>query len=241
MSGTKPEESSKNVSNGIIHPDHVDKRPPIPSASSTPTTRMKLGFRDRHWTEIEKLWRGKAKDPPNIESLLKPQANYRSKDRQARARTLPFTATSNPSEIPASSQMTTSVSVSHLGCGARSQTTSLPRWPPPSPSTTKPRQAVHKTMSSSAIPRSPQRGPLSTTASLLAAHSQAVLPAMSLGRMDSPLETRKAIDLLAPHVFNTWQARDFTSIQPSFDAVSMSSNESQEEETDHFVELVKQW
>jgi len=82
---------------------------------------------------------------------------------------------------------------------------------------------------------------MGTTASLLAAHSQAVLPAMSIGRMESPLETRKAIDLLAPHVFNTWQARDFRSVQSSFDTVSVSSNESQEEETDHFVELVKAW
>ena len=205
---------------------------------ATPTTRMKLGFKDRHWTEMEWLWRSKARESPNIESLMKPQANYRSKDRQARARTLPFSATPG-SEKPSPAHITTSVSVSHLGSAARSPSGPAPRWPPPSPTAHKPRQVVQKTLSSSSLgSKPPPRGQMSTTASLLAAHSQAVMPAVSLGTMDSPLQTKKAIDLLAPHVFTTWQSRDFKCI----DTISASSNESQEEEErDHFAELKKAW
>ncbi len=82
---------------------------------------------------------------------------------------------------------------------------------------------------------------MATTASLLAAHSQAVMPAMSIGRLESPLATRKAIDLLAPHVFNAWQAGEYSRMV-SVDSVSLSSADSPEdEETDHFVELVKAW
>jgi len=202
---------------------------------------MKLGFKDRHWTEMEWLWKSKARESPNIESLLKPQANYRSKDRQARARTLPFSATPG-SDKPLPAPITTSVSVSHLGTAARSPSGSAPRWPPPSPapSAYKPRQVVQKTLSSSSLgTKPPTRAQVGTTASLLAAHSQAVMPAVSLGKMDSPLQTKKAIDLLAPHVFNTWQSRDFRSI----DTISASSNESpeEEEERDHFAELKKAW
>jgi hypothetical protein len=232
--GTIIKENNNN--NNSHHHHHHDKRPPIPTSGfTTPTTRMKLGFKDRHWTEIEKLWRGKAKENPNIETLLKPQACYRSKDRQARARTLPFSSTSTGSGLP-TTPITTSVSVSHLGAAVRSG--QVPRWPP-SPTSPLSRKPVQKTVSAStASPRSQSiKSPMSTTASLLAAHSQAVIPAMSLGRMESPLATRKAIDMLAPHVFNTWQSRDFK----SFDSNSISSNESQEEETDHFVELVKAW
>jgi hypothetical protein len=235
------QESSKNaVSNGHpdSHPALVEKRPPLPQpAAATPTTRMKLGFKDRSWTEIEKIWRGKAREPPSIETLLKPQSNYRSKDRQTRARTLPFTATSTTAA--SSGAMTTSVSVAHLGSAVRSASGSAPRWPPPA------RQALQKsasvTSASSRLPPKP-----TTTTSLLAAHSQSLLPpALSLGRMESPLQTRKAVDLMAPHVLNTWQSKDFRSLCVSFDAESASSIESQEEEEDeekdHFVELVKAW
>ena len=225
--------------------NNYDKRPPIPSASNsantTPTTRLKLGFRDRHWTEIEKLWRGKAREPPNIESLLKPQASFRSKDRQARARTLPFSSTSTPSPLP-TTPITTSTSVSHLGSGYRNASSPVPRWPPPTSPTG--RKLVHKTVSASSSRSSSSSSSMSTTASLLAAHSQAVMPAVSMGRLESPLATRKAIDLLAPHVLNAWQNKDYDrtdSVPSSIDTVSMSSNESVEEETDHFVELVKAW
>lgn len=243
LSSQVTEDSSK-TSNGVENNNNNEKRPPIPlsahAANVTPSTRVKMGFRDRHWTEIEKLWRGKAREPPNIESLLKPQASFRSKDRQARARTLPFSSSSSTASPMPPLPITTSTSVSHLGSSAAGARPSTPRWPPPSSNIAPRKTVVHKTVSSSPS-RSLSSASMATTASLLAAHSQAVMPAMSIGRLESPLATRKAIDLLAPHVFNAWQAGEYSRMV-SVDSVSLSSADSPEdEETDHFVELVKAW
>ena len=64
------------------------------SAASTPTTRMKFGLKERPWTELERLWKGKTKDPPgpNIDFMLKPHVSFASDRRgsDARAMTLPI-------------------------------------------------------------------------------------------------------------------------------------------------------
>ena len=64
------------------------------SACLTPTTRMKFGLKDRPWTELERLWKGKLKDPPgpNIESMVKPHVTFASDRRgnETRALTLPI-------------------------------------------------------------------------------------------------------------------------------------------------------
>ena len=64
------------------------------SAASTPTTRMKFGLKERPWTELERLWKAKAKDPPgpNIEFMLKPHVSFACdrKGNEMRALTLPI-------------------------------------------------------------------------------------------------------------------------------------------------------
>ena len=69
------------------------------SAASTPTPRMKFGLKDRSWTELERIWKGKVKDPPgpNIENMLKPHVSFAcdKKGNDIRAFTLPV----EPSDV----------------------------------------------------------------------------------------------------------------------------------------------
>jgi hypothetical protein len=48
------------------------------------TLQAKASFKERSWTEIEKLWRSKAKEPPNIEAFLKQPLT-----RKERCKTIP--------------------------------------------------------------------------------------------------------------------------------------------------------
>ena len=59
---------------------------------TTPKARdkLKMSFNNRPWAELERLWRGKSKESPSIESLFKPRSSFRSKDRQARSKTIPL-------------------------------------------------------------------------------------------------------------------------------------------------------
>ena len=65
------------------------------SATTTTSLKPKVSFKDRSWTEIEKLWRGKIKEPPSIEGMLKPNSSFRNKSRTARSKTIPLGETSS--------------------------------------------------------------------------------------------------------------------------------------------------
>ena len=118
------------------------------SAVSTPTTRMKLGFKDRSWTELERLWKGKAKDPPgpNIEFMLKPKVSFASdrKDNDSRAMTLPvepaddregeslFGAVNNHRSLTASQSVTGDTPTNRLKHGPekRQRSKTIKAYPP---------------------------------------------------------------------------------------------------------------
>ena len=36
----------------------------------------RFSFHQRSWTDIEKLWRGRVREPPNIEAMIKPKSSY---------------------------------------------------------------------------------------------------------------------------------------------------------------------
>ena len=69
------------------------------SAASTPNLKKKGGLKDRSWTELERIWKGKVKDPPgpNIENMLKPHVSFACdrKGNDVRAFTLPI----EPSDV----------------------------------------------------------------------------------------------------------------------------------------------
>lgn len=150
------------------------------SSSSTSAKQKLISFKDRSWTEIERLWRGRAKESPNIENLFKPRSSFRGTkaERSARSKTIPLEAADiveASSKTPATSASTSSI-----------------------------------------------------------------------------LTTRKAIDLMAPHVLSTWHLeRGYPSIFPpkaslrsermcssSGDLLEMTKNRSSE---DHFRDLIKAW
>ena len=56
-------------------------------SSTKSFAKVKQTLKDRPWTEIERLWRGKARDPPNIDHMLK---SGRTKERSARSKTVPI-------------------------------------------------------------------------------------------------------------------------------------------------------
>ena len=36
----------------------------------------RFSFHQRSWTDIEKLWRGKVREPPNIDAMIKPKSSF---------------------------------------------------------------------------------------------------------------------------------------------------------------------
>lgn len=75
--------------------------------------RAKIGFKDRHWSDIDKLWRTRAKEAPSVEHLLKPQANFSSKKTHTKSYTLPAASGSpaTTSRIPTTSQGSVPVAI----------------------------------------------------------------------------------------------------------------------------------
>ena len=41
----------------------------------------RFSFHQRSWTDIEKLWRGKVREPPNIEAMIKPKSSFGEVDK----------------------------------------------------------------------------------------------------------------------------------------------------------------
>ena len=104
----------------------------------------------RSWTEIERLWRGKAKEPPNIEPMFKPRSSFRSKGAAMRFKTIPLGSDEGPPP-----EVTT----------------------PSTPPLTRPQSSSSMMCSVYPTPPSP---------------------------VASPAASRKAVDLLAPHVLHRW-------------------------------------
>ena len=40
----------------------------------------RFSFHQRSWTDIEKLWRGRVREPPNIEAMVKPKSSFGGSD-----------------------------------------------------------------------------------------------------------------------------------------------------------------
>ena len=86
----------------------------VPHPAPEKSPKAKVSFKDRSWTEIERLWRGKAKEPPNIEAMMKPRSSFRTKDRSARSKTIPPGSEKSTGYIPGMPFITTTP------CSARS-------------------------------------------------------------------------------------------------------------------------
>jgi len=94
--------SSKRVAGPGLSELEENKASTPECASPSSSTRAKIAnLKERSWTELEKLWRGKAKELPNIEYMLKPRSSFRAaKDRSARAKTIPLTGVDGPADAP---------------------------------------------------------------------------------------------------------------------------------------------
>lgn len=64
-------------------------------------SKSRLSFKERSWTEIERLWKGKVKEPPNIEHVFIKNEKARAKNRSERSKTIPLSNTLPPKTSPA--------------------------------------------------------------------------------------------------------------------------------------------
>ena len=176
-------DSCTDLSSGSVTPVNLPTPGPSLTDLKEASKRQKaISFKERSWSEIEKLWRGKAKEPPNIEAMFKSRSSFRHNktERSARSKTIPLETSKSP------------------------------------------------TPSTNSTP----------TSAYTSQHS-------------IPLSTRKAIDLMAPHVLSEWHLErgypTMTSILQRRRASSSSGDlpkalaKSQSEDVDHFKELVKGW
>lgn len=171
--------------------------------------RQRRHFNERPWIELEKLWRGRAKDPsPDIEALLVScgggHRGAGDRDRRSnRSQTIPNNLASIPTKI--SVTRTPSAQSSH----------SKGYWPPPA---------------------SP-----SPTASMSKVIAAQVAP--NIGKRMSPQMAKKAVDLIAPHVLDSWLVKHGHQ-QPqtnrSSDCLTRSGGHPGDDQ-DHFSDLVKSW
>ncbi|XP_059087734.1 uncharacterized protein LOC131884098 isoform X9 [Tigriopus californicus] len=63
--------------------------------------KTRLSFKERSWTEIERLWKGKVKEPPNIEHVFITNEKARAKNRSERSKTIPLRSTLPTKTSPA--------------------------------------------------------------------------------------------------------------------------------------------
>lgn len=52
-------------------------------------SRLKSSFRERSWADLERLWKSKSKETPNVEDLFKPRSSFRTRDKLERPKTIP--------------------------------------------------------------------------------------------------------------------------------------------------------
>lgn len=194
------------------------------SAASTPTIRQKLGFKDRPWSEIEKLWRSKIREPPgpNIEELIK--LNHHSNQER----------NGNYSE---------SVSKMNSAHSLKAKPSSETNF--------------HRHYNITA-----QEPDESNNAYLL--HTAERDPCMhTWGQSQSPSTTKKAVELMSPKVFQTWNYQRWTVMadrsrhdrncvkverDTESEGLKIGSSERKiqagdnvDSRPDHFEELLREW
>ncbi len=255
--------------------------PPLPVAAPSPSLSMaraaaaatglgeackegvasrlnKIGsnLKDRSWTELERLWKAKAREPPNIEGMFKSRSSFRNDgnkaDRSVRAKTIPMTGGEG---VPPSA--------------AASKQKPHPDWkqqnwsPPPFSSGQHRRQHHFRTASSPSTAATTPTAASAGSPKLFG--SRLTLPpggGVSFGDGGggsdggrSPAAARKAIDLLAPHVFSAWQREQghppiyqrYQSLPASVAAAAAAAAgqtgfpHSRSHSSDYFDELVKAW
>ncbi len=176
--------------------------------SAKPST-FKLSFKDKSWTDLERLWKGKVRESPNIESMFKPRSSFRSnQDRSTRSKTIPLEGMEQPHKL------------------------------------------MNSTSTSNSSSTSASTSASTSTSTLVSSPNKLSVP----GRLSpSPGVARKAIDLLAPHVFSEWQEdrgyppiyQRYTSMPAAVTSVAAASAaalvQSCSQDSDHFDLLVKAW
>ena len=79
LAGMRPARSSTNLGQHPGSPALSKKRTPQAAAGEHKKS-SRFSFHQRSWTDIEKLWRGRVREPPNIEAMIKPKSSFGNAD-----------------------------------------------------------------------------------------------------------------------------------------------------------------
>ncbi len=211
----------------------------------------RIGGNLRSWAELEKMWVGRAKEAPNIEGMFKPRSSFRTDgggskaERSARAKTIPMTG-GEGAPPPLGQQQQRGKEGKLL---YQQHHNSSGNWSPPAFSSRQHRQQVAATSSASSTP--PAGSPRTSRLTLPNQQQQHA----SIGGTTSPGVARKAIDLLAPHIFSAWQREQgyppvyqrYSSMPPQAAARGGAARRqghlahSRSHDGDHFEQLVRAW